>query len=87
MHLIEKLCFPCQAMSACLLCPVSGTSLRKVNDQEGYITVLKKDDSYVPFNVTQHYTLGLKELENEILYEYIDTYYITGQILKTWKAT
>ncbi len=54
--------------------------LQDRNEEEGYLTVLKKDDSYVSFNVTRNYNLRPKELENENLYDYTETYYITGQI-------
>ncbi len=50
--------------------------LQDLNKEESYITVLKKDDSYVPFNITQNHTLRQRELEDEHLYEYTENYYI-----------
>ncbi len=39
-----------------------GRNLQDISEEEGYITVLKKDDSYIPFNGTQNYTLRPTEL-------------------------
>ncbi len=41
-----------------------GRHLQDLNEEEGYLTVLKKDNLYVSFNVTQNYNLRPKELEN-----------------------
>ncbi len=56
--------------------------LQDLNEEEGYLTVLKKDDSYMSFNVTKNYTLRLTELENENLYDYTEHCFITGKIPK-----
>ncbi len=51
-----------------------GSHFQDLNEEEGYRTVRKKDDSYVSLNVTQNGTLLPTEIENE-------TFMITKKII------
>ncbi len=56
--------------------------LRALNDEDDFLKIINKDDSYISFNVTQNYTLRPLEVELENLYDYKDKYCISRSISK-----
>ncbi len=59
-----------------------GCHLSDINKGASFLKILKSEDSYILFRVTENYTLRQVELKNECSQDFTEKYYITSNIPK-----